>query len=120
MPNFWVGLLLMLFFCVRLKLLPVVSSAGDLKSLILPSVTLAFAMSAKYTRQVRTAILEELSQRSERVENPVAECISKLFAAFAYHAGVISWFSARRYCCGGSDLFLSRYGQPGGRGHYRL
>ena len=62
MPNFWVGLLLMLFFCVRLKLLPVVSSAGDFKSLILPAVTLAFAMSAKYTRQVRTAILEELSQ----------------------------------------------------------
>ncbi|HCT92420.1 MAG TPA: nickel ABC transporter permease subunit NikB [Lachnospiraceae bacterium] len=62
MPNFWVGLLLMLFFCVRLQLLPVVSSAGDIKSLILPSVTLAFAMSAKYTRQVRTAILEELNQ----------------------------------------------------------
>ena len=62
MPNFWVGLLLMLFFCVRLQLLPVVSSAGDLKSLVLPSITLAFAMSAKYTRQVRTAILEELNQ----------------------------------------------------------
>ena len=62
MPNFWVGLLLMMFFCVRLKWLPVVCSAGDFKSLILPSVTLAFAMSAKYTRQVRTAILEELSQ----------------------------------------------------------
>lgn len=62
MPNFWVGLLLMLFFCVRLRLLPVVSSAGDLKSLVLPSITLAFAMSAKYTRQVRTAILEELNQ----------------------------------------------------------
>lgn len=30
--------------------------------MILPAVTLAFAMSAKYTRQVRTAILEELSQ----------------------------------------------------------
>lgn len=62
MPNFWVGLLLMMFFCVKLKWLPVVSSSGDFKSLILPSVTLAFAMSAKYTRQVRTAILEELSQ----------------------------------------------------------
>ena len=62
MPNFWVGLLLMLIFCVRLQLLPVVSSGGDVKSLILPSVTLAFAMSAKYTRQVRTAILEELNQ----------------------------------------------------------
>lgn len=62
MPNFWVGLLLMLFFCVRLKWLPVVCSGGDFKSMILPAVTLAFAMSAKYTRQVRTAVLEELSQ----------------------------------------------------------
>lgn len=62
MPNFWVGLLLMMFFCVKLRWLPVVSSSGDFKSLILPSVTLAFAMSAKYTRQVRTAILEELNQ----------------------------------------------------------
>ena len=60
-PNFWVGLLLILWFCVKLKLLPVVSSGGDFKSLILPSVTLAIAMSAKYTRQVRTAVLEELS-----------------------------------------------------------
>ena len=62
MPNFWVGLLLMLFFCVQLKWLPVVCPGGDFKSMILPAVTLAFAMSAKYTRQVRTAILEELSQ----------------------------------------------------------
>lgn len=62
MPNFWVGLLLMMLFCVKLKWLPVVCSGGKLKDLILPSVTLAFAMSAKYTRQVRTAILEELSQ----------------------------------------------------------
>ena len=46
MPNFWVGMLLMLFFCVRLKWLPVVCSGGDFKSLILPAVTLAFAMSA--------------------------------------------------------------------------
>lgn len=62
MPNFWVGLLLMLFFCVKMQWLPVVCSGGDFKSLIMPSVTLAFAMSAKYTRQVRTAVLEELNQ----------------------------------------------------------
>ena len=60
-PNFWVGLLLILYFCVKLRLLPVVSSGGTFKDLLLPAVTLAIAMSAKYTRQVRTAVLEELS-----------------------------------------------------------
>ena len=60
LPNFWVGLLLILYFCVKLRLLPVVSSGGTFKDLILPAVTLAIAMSAKYTRQVRTAVLEEL------------------------------------------------------------
>ena len=62
MPNFWVGLLLMLAFCVRIKAFPVISSAGDLRSIFLPALTLALAMSSKYTRQVRTAVLEEMNQ----------------------------------------------------------
>lgn len=62
LPNFWAGLLLMLVFCVQVNWLPVICSGGDFKSMILPSVTLAIAMSSKYTRQVRTAVLEELSQ----------------------------------------------------------
>lgn len=62
MPNFWVGLLLMLVFCVYIHIFPVISSAGDFKSLFLPALTLAIAMSSKYTRQVRTAVLEELNQ----------------------------------------------------------
>ncbi|MBQ0001347.1 MAG: ABC transporter permease [Clostridiales bacterium] len=62
LPNFWVGLMLMLLFCVKVNWLPVISSAGDFKSMILPSATLAIAMASKYTRQVRTAVLEELNQ----------------------------------------------------------
>ncbi len=61
LPNFWIGLLLMLVFCVQLNLLPVVSSSADFKSMVLPALTLAIAMSSKYTRQVRTAVLDELS-----------------------------------------------------------
>lgn len=61
-PNFWVGLLLISFFCVKLKWLSVVSADTTFRNIILLAVTLAFAMSAKYTRQVRTAVLEELSQ----------------------------------------------------------
>ena len=61
LPNFWVGLLLMLIFCVKMQIFPVISSGGDFKSMVLPALTLAIAMSAKYTRQVRPAVLEELS-----------------------------------------------------------
>ena len=62
LPNFWVGLLLMLVFCVQVNWLPVICSGGDFKSMILPSVTLAIAMSSKYTRQVRATVLEELNK----------------------------------------------------------
>lgn len=63
MPNFWVGTMLLLIFALKLKILPVVSSLGSgFQGILLPAVTLAFAMAAKYTRQVRTAVLEELNQ----------------------------------------------------------
>ncbi len=62
LPNFWVGLLLLYVFGVKLSVVPVVSSGQGFDRLILPAVTLAFAMMGKYTRQVRTAFLEELNQ----------------------------------------------------------
>ena len=62
MPNFWVGLLLLYVVALKLRLVPTVSTEGGFKQLILPAITLAFAMTAKYTRQVRTAVLEELNQ----------------------------------------------------------
>lgn len=61
-PNFWIGLLFLYFIAYRMGLFPIVSTGGGIQKMILPAFTLAFAMSAKYTRQVRAAILEELSQ----------------------------------------------------------
>ena len=62
MPGFWVGLMLLWIFGLKLDLLPIVGGEIALDTLILPASTLAIAMASKYTRQVRTAILEELHQ----------------------------------------------------------
>ena len=62
LPNFFVALLLMQLFSIKWKLLPVISGGTTLQSAILPTLTLAIAMSAKYMRQVRAAVLEELNK----------------------------------------------------------
>ena len=62
MPGFWVGLMLLWIFGLKLDLLPIIGGEIALETLILPASTLAIAMASKYTRQVRTAILEELHQ----------------------------------------------------------
>ena len=62
LPNFFVALLLMYVFAIRLGWLPVISRKVTLPNVLLPALTLAIAMSAKYLRQVRAAVLDELSR----------------------------------------------------------
>lgn len=62
LPNFFVSLLLIYFFAIRLGWFPVISGGVSLQSVALPALTLAIAMSAKYLRQVRATVLDELSK----------------------------------------------------------
>ena len=62
MPNFFVGLLLIYFLALKLNLLPIMGKSGDWQSVIMPSLTLTIAMGAKYTRQIRAVVLEELDK----------------------------------------------------------
>lgn len=62
LPNFFVSLLLIWLFALKLGWLPVMGQTGDPKSIILPTLTLGIAMASKYTRQVRAAVLEELQK----------------------------------------------------------
>lgn len=61
-PNFWMGLMLLWIFGLKLGWLPIVGGRVSLETLILPATTLGIVMAAKYTRQVRTTVLEELNQ----------------------------------------------------------
>lgn len=62
LPNFFVALLLMQIFSIKLRILPVISKGLSIQGAMLPTLTLAIAMSAKYMRQVRAAVLEELNK----------------------------------------------------------
>ena len=62
LPNFFVALLLMQLLAIRWRLLPVLSNGTGIRSAVMPTLTLAIAMSAKYMRQVRATVLEELNR----------------------------------------------------------
>ncbi|MEM7129420.1 MAG: nickel ABC transporter permease [Chloroflexota bacterium] len=60
-PSFWLGILLMLFFGVYLKWLPI-SGRGTWQHLILPGFTLAAFSLARNARLTRSSLLEVMQQ----------------------------------------------------------
>jgi ABC-type dipeptide/oligopeptide/nickel transport system permease component len=61
MPTFWLGIMLILVFSVRLNWLPS-SGRGTLEHLILPAITLGLFTTARITRLTRSGMLEVLGQ----------------------------------------------------------
>lgn len=61
-PNIWLGPLLILFFGVWLRVLPLPGDDAGIASLILPACTLGAALSAVLTRQMRASLLEVLNE----------------------------------------------------------
>ncbi len=62
MPSFWLGLIFLYIFGLKLGWFPIASSSITAKGIVLPALTLAIYQSTKYVRQVRTVILDELHQ----------------------------------------------------------
>ena len=60
-PIFWLGLMLMMLFSVRLNLLPV-CGRGGVSHLVLPAVTLGAYSTARIARLARSSILEIMGQ----------------------------------------------------------
>jgi len=60
-PIFWLALLLIMLFAVRLQWFPATSQPG-LRGLVLPAVSLALLSAAPLARLVRSSILEVLQQ----------------------------------------------------------
>jgi peptide/nickel transport system permease protein len=69
LPSFWLALMLMLFFGLVMRWLPIVgyvppseSIPGFLRHILLPSFALGFEMTGVLTRMTRSTMLEELNK----------------------------------------------------------
>jgi len=61
MPAFWLGLMLIVIFSVKLQLLPV-GGSGGIAFMVLPTLTLAAYLIASIARNTRSSMMEVLSQ----------------------------------------------------------
>ena len=61
MPAFWLGLMLIVIFSVKLHWFPVGGSSG-IQFLVLPAVTLANMLVATFARNTRSSMMETLNQ----------------------------------------------------------
>jgi peptide/nickel transport system permease protein len=61
MPNFWLGIMLILILAVNYQLFPV-SGRGSVMHMVLPAITLGTGIAAEMTRLIRSSMLEILNQ----------------------------------------------------------
>jgi len=61
-PTFWMGLLLILLFSVKLKLFPSISNDSSPAALFLPALTLGLPEAAVVARMVRASMLDVLNK----------------------------------------------------------
>ncbi len=61
-PQFWMGLMLIVFFAVKLRVLPT-SGIGGPSHIVLPAVTMALPSLARLMMMVRSSVIDELNQQ---------------------------------------------------------
>jgi ABC-type dipeptide/oligopeptide/nickel transport system permease component len=115
-PSFWLGLMLMLFFGLQLGWLPI-SGAGDIRSLILPVMTLGLPAVGMLARLIRSEILEVL--REDYIVTARAKGLREMIVMYKHAlrnavAPVVVYFFLRvPWFIGGSVVVETVFAWPG-------
>ena len=88
MPNFWLGIMLILLLAVNYQVFPV-SGRGTFAHLILPAITLGTGVAAEMTRLIRSNMLEILNQDYIRTARSKGASESKVVFIHAFRNSLI-------------------------------
>ncbi len=115
-PIFWIGLVLQLFFAVRLGWLPT-SGAGTWRHLVLPAIAIAANSTAILTRMTRSSLLEVLGQDYVRTARSKGCTPRRVVVLHALRNALIPIVTVMGlqfgYLMGGAVLTETVFGWPG-------
>lgn len=115
-PNFLLSVILMYFFCMKVKLFPIIAE-GSVQGLFLPTLTLALPMCSRFIRQFRAEFINQLDksyisglrargvlEKYVRVKNAVRNSLSGIITIIALSIGGLM---------GGSVVIENMFRWPG-------
>lgn len=116
-PNFWLGLMLMVIFSVKLKWLPTSGNMDGIRSVILPAITIGAGLMATLTRTTRSSMLDVLGQDYLRTERAKGMPERKVIMKYALRNALIPIITIAggqfATCLGGSVLTETVFAWPG-------
>ncbi|POR05455.1 ABC transporter permease [Alkalispirochaeta sphaeroplastigenens] len=115
-PNFWLALMLIVYFSVQLQWFPTFGRDG-IRSLVLPAIALGFFPLGKFTRLVRSAVLEVKSEDYIRTAYSKGLLERKILSRHIFRNVAITLVSIVGvqfgYMLGGSIYIESIFAWPG-------
>jgi peptide/nickel transport system permease protein len=116
MPNFWLGLMLIIVFSVQLRWFPVFG-AESVRSIVLPATCLGTGMAARLSRLTRSAMLDALRQDYMRTARSKGLSPTRVNVVHALRNALIPVITAlglqMGWLLGGSVIVESVFAWPG-------